>query len=193
MPTLYHHIEPDNFAKFGVTENPSLPDEVSFIDGQPMNISLPNPLVFMVNYPARSEPPHLLGDTIPVFSALLVETLKAAGVDNFEVFPAVLKNPKTGKEWNGYFAFNALGIMAAANLSESKYDTLMKGDPEGVETPLVGFHTIVLDKAKVQDLLMLRLAESPEVLLVHDTVMNQIVANRPASGWGFDATEVDVV
>jgi hypothetical protein len=193
MAILYQRIERHNFSDFGVTGNPALPGDISFRRGAAIEEPLPSPLVFEVDYPPGEEPPHLLGNVIPVFSDRLVRALRAAGADNFEAFPAILRNPATGATWDKYWAVNVLGIVAWANLQESEYDTIMEGDPEGVTTPLLGFHTIVLDAKKTRDdLLMFRLAESPSALLIHDRVFDYLVANRPQGGWRFDAIDVDV-
>ena len=193
MTILYQRIEPDNFSDYGVTQKPDLPGDVSFLRGARITEKLPNPLVFEVDYPKSEEPPHLLGDVIPIASDRLVRELRNAGVDNFETFPAVLHNPSTRKEWKDFWAFNALGLVAWVNMEESEYDTIMKGSSKGVRTPLVGFHTIVHDKTKTRDdLLMFRLAESPSALIIHDRVDKHLVAHTPPGGWRFDAIDVDV-
>jgi len=193
MTVLYHQIEPDNYSDYSVTKKPKLPDGVSFIKGVLINEALPAPLIFEVDYPTRDDVPHFLGDTIPIFSGYLVQTLKAAGVDNFQVFPAVLRNPKSNAEWTDFWAFNAIGLIAAANIDESEYDTLMEGDAEGVEVPLLAFDEIVLEKKKTHDQSMFRLAESPSVLLIHDRINRYVDAHDPPDGWGFDATEIEAV
>lgn len=191
MSIQYHHIEPDNYADYGITKKPKL--GVSFIRGVPITTPLPNPLVFEIDYPDGSVLPHFLGDTIPVFSDRLVQTLRSAGVDNFQVFSAILRNPTTGIEWTDYWAFNAVGLVAAAKLEESDFDTLMGDDPEGVDVPLLAFNNLVLDKKKTRKLLMFRLTQSPSTLLIHDKVNIHIDANRPPEGWNFDATAIDTV
>ena len=192
MAILYHQIEPDNFSDYGVTLEPELADDVSFLRGARIEERLASPLVFEVDYPSGEDPQHLLGDTIQIFSDRLVKVLRSAGADNFETFPAVLRNPETGAEWKGFQAVNVLGIVGWANLEESEYDTIMEGDAEGVTTPLVGFHTIVIDARKTRDdLLMFRLAEMPSALVIHDRVKKVIVANRPKDGWRFDAIAID--
>jgi len=193
MSILYQRIEPDNFSDYGVTGKPELPGDVSFLRGARIMQTLPDPLVFEVDYPKGEEPPHLLGDVIPIASDTLVRELRNAGVDNFEVFPAVLRNPSTGKEWRNFWAFNELGLVAWVNMQESEYDTIMKGSAGGVRTPLLGFHKIVLDSKKVRDdLLMFRLAESPGALIIHDRVDKHLVAHTPPGGWRFDAVDVEV-
>lgn len=192
MSVHYHKIAENRFSDYGVNKNPQIPD-VSFIEGVVIKAKLPNPLIFEVDYPSQSEVPHLISNTIPICSDHLVKTLRSAGVDNFQVFAAVLRNPKIKTEWTGYWAFNAIGMLAAANLEKSEYDTIMEEDPEGGDVPLVGFLNIVLDKRKAKNKSMFRLAESPATLLVHDLVLKHMVANRPPDGWGIDATEVEAV
>ena len=190
MP-IYYHVEVDSYSDHAVRQNPDLPTGTSFFSGRQIASQLPRPLLFVTDYP--SEPPHILGNWIPVFSGHLIRTLEGVGVDNFEAFPAVVKNPQTGAEWHDYFAFNSLGLVAAANMDMSEYDILMEGDSEGIDMPLVGFHTIVLNKRCTHDFLLFRIAQSPSVLIVHDLVMQMIDAHTPSGGWGFDATEIDVI
>ena len=191
MPILYHKIEADNYSDYGVTKNPRFPMGVSFMSGVKITESLSDPLIFEVDNPSQDELPHLLGDTIPIVSDHLLQTLKDCGVDNFQVFPAVLRNPELGVEWKGYWAFNVIGLLAAANLGESEGDTIMEGDPGGVEVPLIGFLNVVLDKDKTCDMSMFRLAESPDIILIHHKIATHIVENRPPNGWGIDLTEVE--
>jgi len=194
LATLYYHVEADYYSDYGVTMNPDLPDDVSFVKGEIITVQLPDPMEFEVNFPSDKDVPHFIGfNSLPVLSELLLKTIMSCGVDNFQTFPAILKNPETGKFWKGFFALNVIGILAAADPVKSESDIIMEGDPDGVDVPLVGFNTIVLDKSKTYDMLMFRLAESPSTLLIHDTVYNHIVANKPATGWNFIATEVDAV
>jgi hypothetical protein len=189
---MYYIIEPDNFDNYGVTRNPPLDDDISFIDGV-LLANVPSPLVFEVNYPTAARPPHLLGDTIPVISDVLLRVLRDAGVDNFQAFVAILRNPATHSEWKDYWALNVIGQLDAANMQASTFDIIMEGDAEGVESPLVAFDTLVLDEKKTSNALMFRLTQSPDTLLWHDRVLEHVVAATPTGGWGFDATEVDCV
>jgi hypothetical protein len=187
---LYHHIQAANTLDYSVKNEPKLPDGREFVYGVKMDGTVPNPLVFEVDHPSKDELPHFVSMIIPVFSDLLVKTIRAAGVENFQVFPAVLRNPAVGTDWDGYWVFHEIGLIAAANLEKSEADTIMEGDPGGVDTPLMGFHELVLDKKKTRSALMFRLAESPDILLIHDRVMSHIDASRPPNGWRFMATEI---
>jgi len=193
MTVLYHSIEPSAYIDYKVTKEPELSREISFTGGERITEPLPVPLVFEVDYPKGEEAPHCLGQVISLFSDRLLQQFREAGVDNFQTFPAVLRNPATGEEWKNYQAFNALGLVRWVNMAESEYDTIMEGSPDGVDVPLLGFQTIVLDKKKTRDeLLMFRLAESPPSLLIHTRVKKHLVANKPRGGWRFTTRDVDV-
>ena len=190
---VYFSIDSSNTSDYYVTGEPQLPDGRKFVSGVRMESPVPNPLVFEVNHPSKAQLPHFVADVIPVFSDLLVNTLRTAGVENFQAFPAVLRNPEVGETWDGYQVFHAIGLVAAASLEKSKADTIMGGEPGGITVPLMGFHTLVLDKEKTRNLAMFRLAESPSTLLIHERVMAHIRANRPPNGWGFVSTQIEAV
>jgi hypothetical protein len=193
MPVLYHHIDSSNTDDYRVTKEPELPDGQQFAYGVKMKGDVPEPLVFEVDYPTREQVPHFVCATIPVFSDALVAMVRSAGVENFEVYRAVLRNPHTGAEWDGYSVFHEIGLIAAADLDKSQYDTIMAGHSKGVVTPLAGFQLLVLDHRKTRNAAMFRLAESPDMLLIHDRVLAHIKKHRPPGGWGFDATEIETV
>lgn len=192
MAILYHHIAASKSAGYSVTAEPALPDGGQFVYGRAMAASVPDPLVFEVSYPSRDELPHFIARTLPVFSTRLVDTFRSAGVENFQVFPAVLRNAELGVEWDEYWVFNVIGLIAAADLERSNADTLMEGGSKGAPA-LLAFHELVLDQSKTRNVLMFRLAESPHMLLVHDRVLAHIKNRRPESGWGFEATEIETI
>ena len=59
-------------------------------------------------------------EAIPIMHDSVVEALTAAGVDNLELFPAVLKDPTTGKEYSDFKAFNVVGLVSAVDLNSSR-------------------------------------------------------------------------
>jgi hypothetical protein len=194
MAILYHHIASSNSDDHSVISEPQLSGDVSFIKGASIGASLPQPLVFEVDHPARESLPHFVGRTIPVFSTRLVEAFRSAGVENFEVFPAVLRNPAIGAQWDGYWAFNVIGLLSAADLDASQADTIMGGDLAGLSSvPLLAFKELVLELKKTRGIPMFRLAESPATLLIHERVLAHIKARRPEGGWGFEATGIETV
>ncbi len=193
MPVPYHQINSSGSDDHRVTREPELPEFAGFRYGVRMEAKLPNPLVFEVDYPSREQVPHFVGETIPVFSDALVRTFRAAGVENFQLFPAVLRNPQTGAQWDGYWVFHVIGLIAAADLEKSESETAAGAGKPGTAVPLATFQVLVLDAQKTRNVAMFRLAESPGTLLVHDRVLSHIKAHRPPNGWGFDATEIETV
>ena len=188
----YYKLDGDIYANFGVTKNPDLHPNAGFLNGRiiPDDLIKP-PLAFEVDYPSGHQPEHMLGDSIPIVSNTLLEVLKNAGVDNLQIFPALLINPTTKEQWDNYFAFNVIGMLDAANMDQSKFDEIMEGDDH--VPALVDFEDIVLDRSKTYDLRMFRIIQSPEIIFVRENVIAALSANRPKDGWGLTVEEVDVI
>lgn len=97
----------------------------------------------------------------------LVEVVQDAGVDNLEVFPAVIRDAETGEEIHDYVAVNVLGLVACADMALSEADPI---------ADVYAFDNLVIDPDKVQDLLMFRLAESQIEIIVEEQVAAAIEA-----------------
>lgn len=190
MIPMYKLIEPDIYSDHRIVENPALPPTLSFQDGVLIQEPLPSPLVFRVDFPKSAMLPHLLGDIILVASDRFVATLRKAGVDNFQLFPAVLRNPEVGAEWTGFHAFNVLGLLDAADMNASRYLTIMEG--EGHLPPVVNFEELVLARAATHDQPMFRVLQSSSLLAVHQRVVDVLKRESPPEGWGITATTVEV-
>ncbi|NOJ91478.1 hypothetical protein HMI51_00750 [Corallococcus coralloides] len=78
-------------------------------------------------------------------------------------------------------------------MQQSSFTTLMEAATEGVDAPRVSFENIVLDGTKSRGLHMFRLAESPSVLVIDESVKAALKENRPAEGWGIVFEELDSV
>lgn len=187
----YYRFQADLHATSGVLEDPALPDGVSFTSGRALERPLPTPLVFKVDCPKGQRPDHLLGDSIPLVSELFLETLRAAGVENFQAFPARLRNTKKRAEWSGYSAFNILGLVDAVDLKASRYDVLVPGDGDALP-PLLDFEELVFARSKVGDLPLFRLPQSPSQMFMSGWLRKQLVSRSPAGGWGISTFEVRV-
>lgn len=109
---------------------------------------------------------------VPLIRHDLLEVLRGAGVDNMQVFDAVLHDTAAGQDHTNYSALNILGLVSAADLSKS---TLMRGESlTGVDHD---FQKLVIAKDAVpSDLLMFRLAESVNAIVVHEKVKAAIEA-----------------
>ncbi len=103
---------------------------------------------------------------IPVMHNSLLEALRAAGVNNLELFPARITNPNTGEVHEDYQAFNVLGLVSAADLENS---TLMNesDSPTLLDTDFDG---LVIDEEKTMGFRLFRLAESCSAIVVSEEV-----------------------
>lgn len=188
--TSYYRVEPDIHDLRGISGYPQMSDDVSFLAGVPISVSLGKPLVFNVNHPPGERPRHLLGMQIPVVSELLLQAMTAAGVDNFQAFPAVLRNTDTGAQWDGYFAFNVIGLLDAMDLRASKYTEIMPGNDQ--IPALLDFEKLAIDGSKTRNLLLFRLLQNPGAMLVHHKVRDQLRQQKPPEGWGITTFEIPV-
>lgn len=189
--TAYYELEPHYLEDYGIRENPDLDIDDSFCDGKWLAGPLPE-MRFRGNFPTGYKLPHLTGNIVPLVSEQLLQAFRDVGVDNFQSFPAIIVNPETGEEWRSHSAFNVLGILRAADMGASEFDELMGGDPSGSIPPLVAFNRLVIDGTKTHGLMLFRLEESPSTMIVHETVVNHLKANRPSAGWKIDVTKLNV-
>src|SRR5687768_6374706 len=122
--------------------------------------------------------PDFPGVLVPMFDAgiLLLEkkmvgALRDAGVDNLDTYDALLEDPATGNVVNSYAAVNIIGAVAVADLANSNFSA-----PSG--TPLIDadFASLAIDETAANGLLMFRLAESVNGIVIHDTVRAHLVA-----------------
>ncbi len=108
----------------------------------------------------------------PIFHRRLVEVIQAAGVDNLQVYPAVLQIEATGDRISdAYQAVNVIGLVSCADMEESEAE------------PIAGSHfflNLKIDPEQTQGMLMFRLAEQPIEIVVHERVADAIrAANFP--------------
>lgn len=136
--------------------------------------SIPNPILIDVDYyrEYQGQPVELFDVGTPLMSKRLAETLIEVGVHNLEFFPAILKNKGTGKTYE-YRAFKVVGLVLAADLGKSKWESYDKKPVADTS-----FEDLVLDESKAtgSGLLMFRLAENINALMVHEKVRDAILA-----------------
>lgn len=166
-----------------VADWPSIPG-VSWTSGARILAEVPSPLELPLE-PLGSDSdegpalPAWLKGTIPLFRRDLVEALQACGVDNLDLYPAVVIDPDNGTRYEIYQAVNVLGLIAAADLAASQATV----HPSGPPVIDVDFDSLVIDETKTHGALLFRLAESTNALLVHDKLRRCLLAA------GFDELE----
>lgn len=114
--------------------------------------------------------PDLSEVPVPLLSKRLAAALTGAGVDNLDLYPAVIHDDSSGRTLDSHLAFNLIGLVAAADLTASRYQA-----PEG---PLISvdFDSLALDATKTGGVRMFRLAECVTCIVVDETVRRTIEA-----------------
>jgi len=185
----YFILRRDPGIEWGIREHPALPDDASTLSGA--SITGPTDVFELeVDHPLDEPPRHMLAADVVVVSDRLAQALRAAGIDNFQSWPAALVNPEIGARWDGYQLFNVLGMVSAVAMGASRFDTIMGGDP--AIPALVDFDAVVLDGRRCLDLRMFRVPESPGLLFIDEGVVDALRAQRPPEGWGVTVQEVEV-
>lgn len=128
---------------------------INFTRGRPMALPVPSPLDLVLKpiHPQAEdhgpELPEYFQGRIPLFRRDLVEALSAAGVENLELYDAVLMEPDGEGRYETYVAVNILGVLSAAHLARA---------------------------GKLEGPLMIRLEEAPQTILVHERLRERLVA-----------------
>lgn len=141
-------------------------------DGQPITEPIEEPIIYTLDpdYPGSMLPMYDIAETLMRFD--LIASLSRAGVDNMQMFQAIIRDAKEGKECNDYKAVNIIGVIAAADMQIS----VPMGTSDSVLIDM-GFDSLVIDEKKPHGALIFRLAESVNAIVVHEKVKQQIEAD----------------
>lgn len=144
----------------------------NWMGGTPVSDPPRQPLVYELNprYPGTPKPMYG-SEAVPIMRGDVIAALASAGVDNIDYYDAVLRDPSTGKEYTNYKAFNIIGLVACADMGSSER---MPGSTSDIGD--VDFHALVIDEKKARGLLLFRLAESVNAIVVHEKVKDRIEA-----------------
>src|SRR5687767_14787133 len=112
----------------------------------------------------HSEPPVF--DEVPqVMTGEFLEALRSAGVDNIDSYDATLQSEDGSVVLSGYKAYNIVGLVSAADLEKTEFSP--DNPSRQIDASLRG---LVVDETKARGLLLFRLAESVDTILIHDSV-----------------------
>ena len=114
--------------------------------------------------------PAMFKGKIPMFRDDLLEAFHAGGADNFQIFPARILDPDTGQAHENYKAVNILGMVAAADMTNSIWSA-----PDAIPLVDVAFEKLVIDPNKTRSLLLFRLAENHAAIMVHERLRDHLV------------------
>jgi hypothetical protein len=138
--------------------------------GRPLAVPVSEPLIYTLDkdYPGLPKAMYY-EEIVPAMRDDVVDALKTAGVDNIEYFRAILRNPLTNSEETNYKAFNIVGVVAAADMGSSELMGTSNSTMRDVD-----FHSLTLDEDKAGGLLLFRLAEALNAIVVHEKVRRSI-------------------
>jgi hypothetical protein len=105
---------------------------------------------------------------VPTFVARkpFYDALVAAGVDNLDAYPTVIRDTATGNEWKDYLFLNVVGVVKCADLEASEYHEI------GPDMRLMD--RIAIQSDKVPTVHLFRLAEDKLKVVVSDHVYEQL-------------------
>jgi|SRR2546429_5997063 len=140
----------------------------------------PQPLVYMLD-PTRPGNLRAMYDdaAYPLMRDDLVEAVHSAGVDNLQLFSAVIKDPSTGAQHTNYKAFNIVGVVAAADMDKA----VLMGTSDATMID-VDFDALAIDDNKAAQFRIFRLAESVSAIIV-DAAVKEEVERRAIPGMVF--------
>ena len=187
MPKIYQ-LQPDIFGKYVPKLSQKLPEAISFISGAIITDSLPTPLIFATRHSEKEQPQGLHGMVVPVMSNSFINALRDAGIANLQCFPAEIRSTVDETIWKNYQAVNIIGKIACADLTASQSTHIMDR-PGNDTTPLVAFEDLKVDPSRVGDALLFRLAESPGVILIAESVVKHLRSIHSDNEWGITLDE----
>lgn len=165
-------------------------DEIDFLLGTPITRPFKTPIEFETTYKKGMVPHHYFdyGTCIPAVSKQFVDALRESGVDNFDVYPAILKSSEDKTVWTDYFALNIIGMVNATDLDNSEYEEIMGGNDEGMP-PLGSFTVLALHEDKIKPFDVFREPVGNN-LIMSERVLDKLATFYPNGGLGIIAHEV---
>jgi hypothetical protein len=159
-----------------IAESPFIRDG-SFTLGERIAVQVPDPLRFSLaplNLNANDmgpDMPEYMKGSIPLFRDDLVKAMRDGGVDNLDLYNAVIIDPDGGTQHTNYKAVNIIGAIAAADMAKS--DAVIHTGGPFID---VDFYTLVLDEKRAGDALIFRLAEATSAILVHERLRDHLLS-----------------
>ena len=156
--------------RVGLRKIPSLPRGPWF-RGREITYPVKQPLRYGLDPHAKGHLLPLYEASAPLFREDLLAALEKSGVDNLQLFDAVVIEPKTKVEHTNYKAVNIIGRVAAADMANSTLMNLPNPELFGQS-----FDALAIDEKKAGGLLLFRLDESASAIVVHDRVKKGVEA-----------------
>ena len=186
--TKIYELQPDIFANYVPSVAEELNEHIYFRGGVIISKPIPSPLIFTTRHSAEEPPSGLHGRVIPVMSNKLIKALQDAGVSNLQCFPAELRSSVDGSIWKNYQAINVIGLIACADFESSEFTHIIDR-PENNTLPLTAFEDLKVNPKSTGGILLFRLAESPGVILIAESVVEYLRSIQSDEDWGITLDE----
>ena len=145
-------------------------DQENWMSGERLEPGIPQPLEFSLGKKKDAGAMReFYDDRIPLMREDLVDALREAGVDNLEVFDAILHDPSRKKSYTNYKAVNIVGAISALDMANTETVPGMGSDMIDM-----GIDSAAIDESKTGGALMFRLAENVGMILVHEKVKEHL-------------------
>lgn len=158
----------DDEAYYDFEDGLQFPGVKSWALGQPFPTALPNPIIVPITQIGDSDEPVVpcpFNDAnMCLATPEIVAAMRSRGVDNIDVYPAILRDAATGREFE-YFAVNIIGIMKVADLDESVWTNL---DGEAKVDTI--FEKLVVQEDEARGIDIFRLYEDTGTILISERV-----------------------
>lgn len=167
----YYVPEDDDGGYYDINDGLQFDGVLSWSLGRRWNVDLPDPIEIEILPVEGYVGPlsDLYDGNMCLMSPRLVEVLRSVGVDNLDVYRAVLRNTQTG-EGHEFHVVNIIGLVAAADLGRSKWSSY---DDEPVID--VTFDRIEIDERAAREQKVFRLAENTGVIMVDEEVRDHLL------------------
>lgn len=129
------------------------------------------PLRATVVSDAQSVLAELWETPLPMMTARLHQALCQLGVSNLDVYPVELTDSRSGKIIDDYLAFNLIGVIAAADLQQTRF---APGSPERMISADIDHLVVAPDR--IAGAHMFRLGESVSAIVVDQQVRDGLIA-----------------
>lgn len=142
-------------------------DGVNWMLGRPIEKEIPTPILIELDpeNPGLMMPMFYSG--VLLFSDEMITVLHKLGITNFQCFDAILCDTVNNVDYTNYKLINIIGLVAAANLDMSDYDS--HGGTANIDTD---FDSLFLDDSKIKGQRLFRLSESVNGIVIHEEVKN---------------------
>jgi Immunity protein family (Imm11) len=131
------------------------------------------PLVVKIQPGYEEADPPVFEESPQIMTIEFHEALRAAGVDTLDVYDAEVQSKDGSVRLSGYKAYNIVGLVSAAELSKTEFA------PDNPSRQMdASIRSLVVDDSKVRGLLLFRLAESVDTILIHRSVKEALQERR---------------